>query len=61
LVNNKTNFVVDEIHIKENNYLSILLKYTNYKKLFIKYDKDFNDTAIKSHCERNNIEFGYTE
>ena len=36
-----------------------ILEYSNYKKLLIKYDKDFNDNPIKQYCKTNNIEFDY--
>jgi hypothetical protein len=56
---NKTDFVVEEIEIDDNRLFNTLIKYTNYKKLLIKYDKDFNDNEIKAHCVSNNIVFGY--
>jgi hypothetical protein len=55
----KKDFVVEEIQIDNNQLVNTLIKYTNYNKLLIKYDKDFNDNLIKNHCVSNNIEFGY--
>lgn len=59
-MSSKQDFIINEIETHLFEPLHVIIRYTNYKKLLIKYDKDFNDTAIKSHCERNNIEFGYT-
>lgn len=56
---NKKDFIVDEIEIICNKSVETIIKYTNYKKLLIIYDKHYNDEKIKSHCELNNIEFGY--
>lgn len=48
---------IETIHNKE--IIPILLEHTNYKKLKIKYDKEFDDREIKSHCDTNNIKFDY--
>lgn len=55
----KNDFNIDEI--KTNNYglINILIKYTNYNKLIIKYYNNYDYKAIKTHCETNNIEFEY--
>jgi len=58
-LSNRQDFVVDEIEIHDNRLLDTLIKYSNYKKLLIKYDKNFNDNEIKTHCKSNNIEFDY--
>lgn len=60
-LSNRCDFVVEEIEIDDNEILEILIKYTNYKKLLIKYDKEYNDIVIKQHCEINEIEFGYIQ
>jgi len=68
-LSNKTNFIIDEINIVTTvetiHFLKlsvdILLRHNNYKKLLIKFDRSFNDTTIKTHCESNNIEFGYID
>lgn len=58
----KKDFVVGLIEtIYNSEMVPILLKHTNYKKLLIKYDKEFNDEPIKTHCKKNNIIFGYIE
>jgi acetyltransferase-like isoleucine patch superfamily enzyme len=58
---NKKDFMVDEIEIYDNRLIDdAFTKYTNYKKLLIKYDKNFNDSLIKNHCRLNNIIFDYT-
>lgn len=56
---NRHDFIVDEIEIYDNRLINTLIKYSNYKKLVIKQDNNFNDNQIKAHCESNNIEFGY--
>ena len=58
-LSNRQDFVIDEIEIHNNEWIDTLIKYSNYKKLLIKYDKDFNDNEIKTHCKSNNIEFDY--
>ena len=58
-LSNRQDFVVDEIEIHDNRLIDTLIKYSNYKKLLIKYDKDLNDNKIKTHCKSNNIEFDY--
>ena len=60
-LSNRQDFVVDEIEIHDNRLIDTLIKYSNYKKLLIKYDndKDFIDNKIKVHCQSNNIEFDY--
>jgi len=58
-LSNRQDFVIDEIEIHNNEWIDTLIKYSNYKKLLIKYDKDFNDNEIKAHCQTNNIEFDY--
>jgi hypothetical protein len=68
-LSNKINFTIDEINIVATvntiHYLrlciDILLRHNNYKKLLINFDRSFNDTTIKTHCESNNIEFGYID
>ena len=60
----KNNFIVEQININTNiNDIGLLiltlLKYTNYKKLLIPYNKGFDDRSIISHCKLNNIEFAY--
>lgn len=59
-LSNKINFVVEEISINDNGLIETLIKYSNYSKLLICYDKNFNDNMIKAHCELNSIEFGYS-
>jgi len=58
----KNDFTVDKITVA-NSFCSvlipILLKYNNYKKLLIEYNKEFDDRDIISHCKSNNIEFDY--
>lgn len=58
-LSNRQDFIIDEIEIHDNRLLDTLIKYSNYKKLLIKYDKNFNDNKIKAHCQTNNIEFDY--
>lgn len=58
-LSNRQDFVVDEIEIHDNRLIDTLIKYSNYEKLVIKYDKNFNDHKIKAHCQTNNIEFDY--
>jgi hypothetical protein len=58
-LSNRQDFIVDEIEIHDNRLIDTLIKYSNYKKLLIKYDKNFNDNEIKTHCKSNNIEFDY--
>ena len=58
-LSNRQDFVIDEIEIHNNELIDTLIKYSNYKKLLIKYDKDFNDNEIKAHCQINNIKFDY--
>lgn len=57
----KTNFMIDSIETDHNELIEILIKYKNYKKLLIGFDKSYNDLAIKKHCKINNIEFGYIQ
>ena len=58
-LSNRQDFIVDEIEIHDNRLIDTLIEYSNYKKLLIKYDKNFNDHEIKAHCQTNNIEFDY--
>ncbi len=58
-LSNRQDHIVDEIQIKDNRFVEVLLKYKNYKKLLIKYDKDFNDNQIKTYCKTNDIQFDY--
>jgi hypothetical protein len=58
-LSNKTDFKIDLISICDNRIVETLLKYNNYNKLVIKYDKEFNDLKIKNHCDKNNIVFDY--
>jgi hypothetical protein len=57
----KKDFIVDEIIINDLTYhfIPTIIKYTNYKKLVIPYDKTFNDRDIKAHCDNNGIIFDY--
>lgn len=55
----KDDFKIDEILTEDNEIVNNLIAHTNYNKLFIKFDKTFDDTAIKAHCKANGIEFGY--
>ena len=56
----RSNHMVDLIETTYNEeMIPILLAHTNYKKLKIKYDKEFDDTKIKTHLKANNIEFSY--
>jgi len=52
---------IDELKIETNNIANGFTKYNFYNKLSIPYDKSFNDTSIKEHCKKNNIEFAYIE
>ncbi len=56
---NRNDFIVDEIEIYDNRLIDTLIKHSNYKKLVIKQDNNFNDNKIKAHCKSNNIEFEY--
>ncbi len=58
-LSSRQDFVIDEIKIHNNELIDTLIKYSNYKKLLIKYDKDFNDNEIKAHCQIKNIQFDY--
>lgn len=57
----KKDFKVKEIQINDNCLIETLIKYTNYNKLVIKYNKEFNDSKIKEHCRINNIKFDYMQ
>lgn len=58
----RSDFVVELIEtIYNKDLVPVLLKHSNYKKLKIKYDKEFDDRTIQEHCTSHNIEFGYIE
>jgi hypothetical protein len=54
-------FVIDSIQIINNNklILDILCRYTNYKKLVLSYEYDFDYQNIIAYCRQNNIELEY--
>ena len=51
--------IYEEIKTNHKPMLNELLKYTNYRKLLILYDKSFDDRFISEHCRMNNIVFEY--
>ncbi len=55
------NFVIDSIQIINTHklILDILLQYTNYKKLVLGYEYDFDYQNIIIYCKQNNIELEY--
>lgn len=40
-------------------YSDVLIKHTNYKKVIFPFNKEFDDSELKSHCAANNIEYTY--
>lgn len=60
----KNVFIVNTIEVNKGlndvslkQYLDVLVKYANYKKLIFPFNKEFNDKELKTHCETNGIEY----
>lgn len=54
---NKKDFNVDEIIIDDIELIDTLINYSNYNKLVIKSNVDYDDNLINAHCESNKITF----
>ncbi len=46
-----------EVYSCVNKYISILQKYSNYKKIIIKIKNgSYDERSFANHCKKNNIE-----